>query len=728
MSHQYNQSSQACQQNGREVVDNSMLNQLITYVRSCMPEKWGVRLLQSMNSTIKVTALTTVIGTLPLLAIGTIAYDFASQSINQVAQAQEPKASTPVNQRSSLTVNKPTTFASQNHLLHVLVIRTALTVFLVIAIASFLFKWGVRPILSANKVAEKQGMGKPDMQVELKGEDELGFLGFQINLMADKLKVLVTEQAEQSRRQEVQAKRTQLFTTITLRIRQLLNQKYILETTVEQIRNLLGTERVLIYSTKGDSYGSVVAESVAAGWTKAINKHIDDPCLKQTQIHQYIDGKVCVVNNIYQAGLKECYIKTLEQFEVKANLVAPIFQDKQLFGFLIAHQCSQPRVWQDWEIDLFTQLTIQVGFALDQAALLEEIENARLYAEVISQQQRQQKETLQQELTQMMSDIEAASTGDLTVRASVTTTEVGIVAEFFNFIIESLQQIVTTVKKAVEEVNASFFENSSAVQILALKALKQAEDLTHILDDVHQMTLSIQAVADNAIQAAGVANTAFDIATVSGKAMDQTVQSILNLQQTVTQTANKVNLLNESSHKISHAVSLINQIAVQTNLLSINASLEMARAGDQSQAFTVVAEEIAELAAQSAEATREIQQILENIELGTSEVVKAMELGKTQVVEGANLVKDAKLSLEQILELSRQIDQLVQSISSATVSQAQTSQAVTTLIQEIAKVSKSTSDSSEIVSNSLRETLEIGQQLHQSVSIFKTDDQIITNS
>jgi twitching motility protein PilJ len=621
-----------------------------------------------------------------------------------------------------LTANKATASASQNNLLQILAIRTVLTVFLVIAIATFLFKWGISPILNANKLVEKQGEGKFNPHIDLKGEDELTFLGFQINLVADQLKVLVTEQAEQSRHQEVQAKRTQLFTAITLRIRQFLSQKYILETTVEELRNLLGTERVVIYRFQEDGHGTVVAESVAAGWTQAINKHIDDPCLMPTQIHQYTNGRVRAVDNIYRAGLTDCYIETLEQFEVKANLVAPIFQDKQLFGFLIAHQCSQPRTWQEWEIDLFTQLTIQVGFALDQAALLEQIENARLYAEVISQEQRQQKEMLQQKLIEMMSSIEAASIGDLTVKAEVTAGEVGIVAEFFNSIIESLRQIVTTVKKAVQEVNASVSDNSGAVQLLALKALKQAEDLTCILDDVHQMTQSIQAVADNAIQAAEVARNAFDIARVSGKAMDRTVQSILNLQETVTQTANKVNLLGESSQKISLAVSLINQIAVQTNLLSINASLEMARAGDQSQGFTVVAEEIGELAAQSAEATREIQQILENIELGTSEVVKAMELGRTQVVEGANLVKDAKLSLEQILELSQQIDQLVQSISNATVSQAQTSQSVTILIKEVAEVSKSTSDCSEIVSSSLQKTLEVGQQLHQSASIFKTDN------
>jgi methyl-accepting chemotaxis protein len=96
-----------------------------------------------------------------------------------------------------------------------------------------------------------------------------------------------------------------------------------------------------------------------------------------------------------------------------------------------------------------------------------------------------------------------------------------------------------------------------------------------------------------------------------------------------------------------------------------------------------------------------------------------MELGTTQVVEGTHLVEDAKQSLSKILEVSRQIDTLVQSISSATVSQAETSQAVTELMKEIAKVSERTSNSTRQVSGSLKETLGIAQELQASVGTFK---------
>ena len=111
--------------------------------------------------------------------------------------------------------------------------------------------------------------------------------------------------------------------------------------------------------------------------------------------------------------------------------------------------------------------------------------------------------------------------------------------------------------------------------------------------------------------------------------------------------------------------------------------------------------------------------MIKGIEIGTKEVVEAMEESKTQVVDGTHRVIDAKQNLEKIFEVSRQIDELVQSISSATVSQAQTSQIVTELMQDIAKTSQQTSDSSHKVSSSLRQTVEVAEKLQMSVGRFK---------
>jgi twitching motility protein PilJ len=436
--------------------------------------------------------------------------------------------------------------------------------------------------------------------------------------------------------------------------------------------------------------------------------------------------------------LSDWHYQILERLQVKAHMVAPIFQDNELVALLCAHECSSPRLWQSYEIDLFGQLAAQISFALNQVNLLEQLERSRKEAEAVSQQveqarqiaelvsleQRQQKEALQHQALELLTDIEDSAKGDLTVRANVTDSEIGTVADFFNAIIENLRQIVVQVKLASAQVNTSLQEDEQAVRQLSVAALTQADEITRTLDSVEQMTYSIQVVAENASQAAKVARTAATTAKVGEAAIDSTVENIVNLQATVVKTADKVKLLDEFSKEIASVVSLVQGIALQTNLLSMNASIEASRAGEEGLGFRVVAEQIGALANQVADATREIEQVLDSIQQGTKEAIESMEEGRTQVDIGTRMVIDAKQSLEQIFEGSRQIDEIAQSISSATVSHAQTSEIVKGLMQTIAKISQNTSESSCKVAQSLRETVEVAEELQMSVGRFKISTEI----
>ncbi|AFZ28878.1 methyl-accepting chemotaxis sensory transducer with GAF sensor [Gloeocapsa sp. PCC 7428] len=607
-------------------------------------------------------------------------------------------------------------FAARQGLFLPFFLGTSAIVLLIGAIAAYLVNRALRPVVNASLAVQQLGNGHLNTRLSVHGKDELAMLGANINNMADQLQGLLQQQEEVT-------EQAQLFADVTFRIRRSLNVDDILKTAVKEVRKVLRCDRVVIYRFNPDYSGTVVAESVAPGWTQALAEIIDDPCFKDRHIQQYKNGRVRAIDNIHQAGLTDCHIKTLERFEVKANLVAPILKDNQLLGLLIAHHCATTRAWQQAEIDLFTQLATQIGFALDQAYLLEQVEKARAVAEEISREQRQQKEALQQQLLGLLSDVEEATKGNLTVRAEVTAGEIGTVADFFNSIIESLRQLATDVKTAATQVNVAVAENQGAMHQLADQALQQAEAIAHSLDSLAQMTDSIQDVAASAHQAAEITRTASLTAQVGGVAMNHTVDSILNLRQTVAETAGKVRQLSESSQQISKVVSLINQIALQTNVLAINASIEANRAGEEGRGFALVAEEIGELASQSSAATKEIEQIVENIQRETVEVAHAMELGTNQVVEGTNLVEDTKKNLKKIFDVSRQIDQLVQSISHATIAQAQTSQQVTQLMKEIATVSEQTANSAQQVSGSLQQTTTIAQQLQASVGAFKVDDE-----
>ncbi|WP_319419436.1 GAF domain-containing protein [Pleurocapsa sp. FMAR1] len=205
----------------------------------------------------------------------------------------------------------------------------------------------------------------------------------QVGFALDNAKVLAASAIAQIQ-VEKERKWTNYFTDATKYIRASIKQEDVLDTSVEEVRRVLECDRVVVYSLNQDKYGVVIAESVSAGYPRALNKTIKDPCFEAKYLDKYRDGRVRAINNIYEAGMSKCYIEQLENLEVKANLVTPILNEGKLFGLLVAHQCSEPRNWQDYEIRWMTQIATQVGFALDNATLLKKLKNDGLPMQLLN--------------------------------------------------------------------------------------------------------------------------------------------------------------------------------------------------------------------------------------------------------------------------------------------------------------------------------------------------------
>ncbi|MGR3280210.1 GAF domain-containing protein, partial [Acaryochloris marina NIES-2412] len=166
----------------------------------------------------------------------------------------------------------------------------------------------------------------------------------------------------------------QLLMSITQLIRGSLQTEEILTNTVQESRKVLRADRVIVYGFDETWQGTVVAEAVQPGIAKMVWAKISDPCFADKYVEQYRQGRVQAISNVYEAGLTECHLQQLEKYGVQSNLVVPIVVGETLFGLLIAHQCSGPRTWQASEVDLFTQIGIQMGHALEQANLLAQSE------------------------------------------------------------------------------------------------------------------------------------------------------------------------------------------------------------------------------------------------------------------------------------------------------------------------------------------------------------------
>ncbi|ESA32332.1 methyl-accepting chemotaxis protein [Leptolyngbya sp. Heron Island J] len=598
-----------------------------------------------------------------------------------------------------------------------------------IFLAQLLGRSIANPIKRLQKATEAFAGGERQAKADIFARDEVGQLATAFNDLTGTVLRSEGTLIDQASSQAKAAQRANQLASLTSDLRKNnLDEERLYSIAVNDVRKAIEADRVIVYRFNEDWSGDVVSESVGMGWPTALGVNIADPCFASDYVEQYRRGRVQATSNIFAAGLTECHLGQLRPFKVQANLVAPILGNDELIGLLVAHQCSGSRDWSELDISFFKQAALQVGLSVDQISLFNQKQQAQLEAEALSEERRQRQETLQMELLGLLDDVEGAARGDLTVRADVSAGEIGTVADFFNAIIESLRQIVTQVKASAVQVNSSLGSNKVAMQALAEDALQQAERTIKTLDSVETMTMAITQAADRAQQAAVVAREASQTAEVGGAAMDLTVQNILELRTTVGETAKKVKRLGESSQQISKVVSLINQIATQTNLLAINAGIEAARAGEEGQGFAAVAEEVGELAARSAAATQDIERIVDSIQRETADVVDAIESSTSQVVEGTRRVDEAKQSLARIVEVSQQIDALVQTISAATVSQVETAANVSTLMQEISLVSERTSSSSKTVSEALQQTVGVAKELELSMAAFKVDDNGVSSA
>jgi methyl-accepting chemotaxis protein PixJ len=338
--------------------------------------------------------------------------------------------------------------------------------------------------------------------------------------------------------------------------------------------------------------------------------------------------------------------------------------------------------------------------------------------ELLSQQQLA-KEQLQQRVQQLQEQLQPVNQGDLTIRATVTEDELGLLANSYNLMIENLGKIVAQVKLATQTVADTTNRNEKAIALLSTGASYQREEISAVLSRIETMVKSMELLAKKAAQAEITIKQTNEKVKEGDSAINETVERILALGETTSATKEQVKRLGKASRRISKAVELIRKIALQTNVLAVNASIEAARAGEEGLGFTVVADEVQSLAAQSAQTATDIEGLVLEIQTETDKVVRAMEESSKEVLSSSELMKQTRSSLQQLTTTSEEINQLVEAIATAVREQSQSSQTVTKTIQEVAVIVSETSSSVTDVSGSFQELLSISQQLQESVGKFK---------
>jgi signal transduction histidine kinase len=219
-------------------------------------------------------------------------------------------------------------------------------------------------------------------------------------LTRDKLITAVTNALNTQQLQaqiDRQRQQRELLASINLQISQAIELSSILQDAVEGVKKLLGTDRAIVYQFHPDQSGTIVAESVLPQWSASIARQLNDTCFQNTaanKLEQYLHGHKTVVENIETANLTPCHIQMLQEFQVKAVLAIPILFrvppacEVSLWGLLIAHHCETTHEWRSDEIDLLTELAMQMAIAIQQTELVIDLKATVKQQQAIEQELR----------------------------------------------------------------------------------------------------------------------------------------------------------------------------------------------------------------------------------------------------------------------------------------------------------------------------------------------------
>jgi len=527
---------------------------------------------------------------------------------------------------------------------------------------------------------------------------------------------------EKTQQLEASVEKEQLITKITERLRNTNDLPKTLKTTVQDIRQMMQADRVGLFqfdAEKNYSVGEFVVEDVSAGTRSVMAAKIQDHCFAEDQAENYRKGRYWVVNDTAALDLPDCLVELLSQMQVRASVVVPLLKGNMLWGLFAIHQCQSTREWKEADVQFAHRIGAQLNLALQQADYLNQVEEQTAKLTETADREKASKELLQQQVIELLKSVGPALQGDLTVRAPVTETEVGTVASAYNNTLQSLQKIVLQVQDAANQVGETSKVSETSVVSVTQQAEQQAQSLGQALARVQKMVNSTEAVAKDAQQVEEATQQANQIVQRGDTAMNRTVDGIMAIRSTVAETNQRIKRLSESSQKVSKIVSLISHFTTQTQLLALNASIEATRAGQYGRGFAVVADEVRSLARQSAEAATEVEQFVQEIQMGTAEVSTAMETGIQQVAEGTDMVTDARQNLTAIVEATGQISQLIADITQTTHKQADEFKVITQTMTEATEIANQTSENSNDLASSIQQVLNTAEALQTSAGKFK---------
>jgi twitching motility protein PilJ len=337
----------------------------------------------------------------------------------------------------------------------------------------------------------------------------------------------------------------------------------------------------------------------------------------------------------------------------------------------------------------------------------------------VAETQRLESERNQQAIMRLLDEMSSLAEGDLTVQATVTEDITGAIADSVNYAVEALRKLVTTISQSGIQLDGAARQTQALASHLARASSAQSKQIGSATESIGAMASSIEEVSGNAERGADVARHSVDVAHKGGDAVRRTIDGMNTIRETIQETSKRIKRLGESSQEIGNIVELISDIAEQTNILALNASIQASMAGEAGRGFAVVADEVQRLAERAANATKQIEVLVRTIQTDTNEAVVSMERSTTDVVGGALLAENAGAALQEIEQVSNQIASLVQNISASARSQSTASQNIARNMQVLREISAQSADSTSATSHAIAKLADLSASLRKSITGFR---------